>query len=108
MFAVYSLIDRSAAEAAMADGGVGRLDEGRPWARVKAELESTRARVPLLLGDAAHIRGVEWVAEVERVVSNGGRTRVDFVRLVKLKKPIRLGDLIKASNGERGCPDFCV
>jgi 5-methylcytosine-specific restriction endonuclease McrA len=100
MFAVYSLIDRSAAEAAMADGGAGHLDEGRPWTRVKAELGSSSARVPLLLGDAAHIRGVEWVAEVERVVSNEGRTRVDFVRLVKLKKPLRLGDLIKASNGE--------
>lgn len=100
MFAVYSLIDRSAAEAAMADGGVGQLDEGRPWARVRAELEISSTRVPLLLGDAAHIRGVEWVAEVERVVSKGGRTRVDFVRLVQLKKPIRLVALIKASNGE--------
>lgn len=100
MFAVYSLIDRSAAEAAMACGGVGQLDEGRPWARVKAELERSSTRVPLLLADSANIRGVEWVAEVESVVAKGGRTRVDFVRLVPLKKPIRLGALIKDSNGE--------
>jgi len=106
MFGVYSFIGRADAQAALSRGGSGRLVEGRPWSRVLAEQKQGTARIPLLLADAANIKGVEWVAEIERITVQGGRTLVDFVGLVRLRAPIPLNELIKHSSGAPVSPSY--
>lgn len=101
--AVYSLVGESFAEAALASGGGGVLAEGRRWVRAKellAHAEGEQHGLPLLLADAAHIRGVEWVGWIRSVEVERRGTRVAFAGLARLSRPIRLRRLLKDSDGQ--------
>ena len=81
----------------MNNGGTGTLHEGRPWKRVEQE---AAMGIPLLLGNASRVEGVEWVATIQNLVVEEGRTACTFKNLRKIPKAIPLHKLLKASNHE--------
>ncbi|MGY0194574.1 HNH endonuclease [Leptothrix sp. BB-4] len=100
--AVYTIVNRALVQQALVQGQRGHFIEAKRWASAS---KAWRACVDdglsylLLLGDAAEIRGVEWVAEVESIeILPDDRTRVTFARLRMLDKAIPRSRLIKASN----------
>jgi HNH endonuclease len=101
--AIYSLVGEALAEAALASGGGGVLAEGRRWVRAKellAQAAQEQHGLPLLLADAAQIRGVEWVGWIRSVEVERRGTRVAFAGLARLARPIRLRRLLKDSDGQ--------
>lgn len=102
-FAVYSIVDREAALAAIKRGGAGVLHEGKRWAAAAKMLEDnpSKGSLPLLLADAGSIQGVEWAGTIERIelLENDGTT-VHFKDLSFLRNRVPLRRLLKLSNGE--------
>lgn len=74
--------------------------EGRRWAAANKYLSTLDLSepYPLLLGDAASINGVEWVAMIENIELFEDGTNIHFSNLVELKVPIPLNDLLKVSD----------
>ena len=101
-FAVYSIIDRDAAIAAVESGGAGALNEGKRWVTASNLLDDSAvgAGLPLLLADAACIRGAEWVGTIRRIEVDDNGSRVHFEGLSYIRNPIPLSALLKESDGE--------
>lgn len=105
--AVYTIADPKAITDAIQGGGRGRLSEGRPWKRALDWLQGDETRaLPLLLGNAALVNGVEWVAYVEQIEISDGKTVCTFKNLRKLSRRIPLDRLHKASDGEPLSSDY--
>jgi hypothetical protein len=100
--AVYTIADSKLLADAIRKGGSGFLKEGRPWRKVQQWLlNAPCSNLPLLIGDAAAVDGVEWVAIVEQVeIDDAGRTICRFKGLQKLHRRLPLSSLRKASDGE--------
>lgn len=101
-FAVYTIADSKLLADALRSGGSGVLNEGRPWRKIQQWLmDAPDCKLPLLLGDAVVVDGVEWVAIVEQVeIDDAGRTICRFKGLQKLHRRLPLSRLRKASDGE--------
>ena len=98
---VYTILNRQGLEDAIASGGEGEFTEGKPWASAHRYLQGLDIAepYPLLLGDAATTKGVEWVAMIEDIeLLDGGKTKVTFSSLSALEALIPLGALRKASD----------
>lgn len=102
-FAVYSIIDRDAALAAIEGGGTGTLNENKSWVTAAKHFDSKPAAetIPLLLADAGSNNGVEWAGTICRIeLLDNRRSRVQFTDLSFIRNRIPRSTLLKASDGE--------
>jgi len=100
---VYTIVSSDVIKKADNNNSEGHFTEGKSWAKAlelfkQAELGGRL--FPLLLADAAHIRGVKWIAQIVGIdILPDGSTEVSFTGLHPLEKLRPLSSLQLLSTG---------
>jgi hypothetical protein len=100
---VYTIVGSDVIENAESAGSEGHFTEGKSWAKALELLQQANLEnklLLLLLADAAHIRGVEWIAQIVGIeISPDGSTKVSFAGLHPLEDIRPRSDLQLLSTG---------
>lgn len=100
--AVYTIIPKQNIKDAYANNGRGCIAENKMWVTASNDLDECDDEqfMMLLLADASSIRGVEWVAVVDKIQVNRDEksTLINFSHLTRLSSIFPI-DKIKLRNG---------
>ncbi|MBI4937195.1 MAG: HNH endonuclease [Nitrosomonadales bacterium] len=101
---VYTIVSSDVIKNAANNDSEGHFTEGKSWVKALELFKQTELEDKLfflLLADAAHIRGVEWIAQVVGIeILPDGSTKISFAGLHPLEEIRPRSDLQLLSTGE--------